>query len=381
MLDNEKEPKNIKRRKVLGTKLFKAIIPILVLLLTVQFTVTAGSAHARQNKDIILVLDTSLSMVGQGGGQNILDKVKRIVEDYIDQVEDGDRVTFVTFDVDTKIYPTVLVDDENDRDIIKKYITMTEATGLWTYTYKMIYKVFESAERLETEKDGRQTEIVILTDAIDDPPPSELKKFNLTDFASKYGKKRDMWVYILSFSNVKDSTAANKLSKVVGAVTDKVKIIETSEPEKGKHELIAHEQMWEAESRSIVIPVIIAAACILAVLLILFLVKRLSELKVFGKLEFWNNEIIEPYTQRFDLARRPAREALIGKGLGCVLNIRDINIKAPFKIQAVRHEGSIRMQLVGNESTKVEMVNRQSDGLLQDGDLFKVGNYTFKYFK
>jgi hypothetical protein len=341
-----------------------------------------SSADARQNKDIILVLDTSLSMVGQAGGQNILDKVKRSISDYIGQVEDGDRVTFITFDVDTRIYPAVLVDDENDRDILKKYINMTQATGLWTYTYKMILKVIETADTLEKEKDGRQTEIVIMTDAIDDPPPGDSKKFDIKELVKKYGKKADWWIYVLSFTNLKNSDAVKQqLGKDLGLITDNVKIIETGEPEKGKRELIEHQQMREAQSRNIIIPIIIAGAAILLILAILFFVKRLSELKVVGMLEYWNNEVIEPYTQRFDLARRPSREVLIGKGLGCLLNIRDISIKKPFAIKAIRHEGAIRMQIIGNESAVVEMVNRQSDGLLLDGDIFKVGNFTFKYFQ
>lgn len=373
-------PKNTKRRTILGIKSCKVIIPILLLLLAAQFTLATTITMARQSKDIVLVLDVSGSMVGQAGGRDILDKVKRSINDYVDQVEDGDRVTFVTFEADVKIFPTVLVDDDNDRDILKKYISMTEAKGLWTYTHRMMMKVFDEAEKLGKEKSGRPTEIVIMTDAIDDPPPSELKKFNLKEFAAKYGKRSNLWVYILSFSNLKNSEAAKKLSKDISQITDKVKIIQTAEPEKGKEELITEEKKVEAESRSILIPIIIAAACILLVLAIIFFIKRLSDIKVAGKLEFWNNEIIEPYLQHFDLARKQIREAVIGKGLGCTVNIRDINIKTPIAIKAIRREGSIRMALVDNESAKAEMVNRQSDGLLQDGDIFKVGNYTFKYF-
>ena len=157
------------------------IVLLLSAILVIQFAFVPGYLFARKSKNIVLVLDTSMSMVGQAGGRDILGKVKKSIMEYIDQsVEDGDRVTFVTFDTDARIYPTVLVDDDNDRDILKKYITMTEAAGLWTYTYKMIYKVFQAAEKLEKEEDGRNTEIVIMTDAIDDPPPGEANRFKST---------------------------------------------------------------------------------------------------------------------------------------------------------------------------------------------------------
>ena len=74
------------------------------------------------NKDVILVLDTSLSMVGYQG-KNIFESVKGSVDSYLDTLQDGDRVTFVTFDEDVKAYPQVLIDDQNDRDIVKKYIS------------------------------------------------------------------------------------------------------------------------------------------------------------------------------------------------------------------------------------------------------------------
>lgn len=363
------------------TKSVRGIIQLLSILFTIQCAFMAQGLQARQNKDVMLVLDTSMSMIGRAGGTDILEKVRTSISRYIDQsVQDGDRVTFVTFDTDVRIYPPVMVDDDNDRDIIKKYISMTEATGMWTYTYKMITKVFQEADKIEKDKHGRQMEIVILTDAIDDPPPNDMKRYDFKEFAKKYGKKVDMNVYVLSFTDVEKSDAGKQLFKDLGLISDNVKIIQTNDPEKGKDQLVEDEKKKEAAGRSILIPVLIAVGCIAAVLLILFLVKRLSDLKVQGKLEYWNNEVIEPYTQRFDLARRPAREVLIGKGLGCVLNIRDINIKKPFAIKAVRHEKAIRMQLIAGEGSNVEMTNRQSDGLLQDGDIFQAGNFTFKFF-
>jgi len=363
---------------MLGMKSLKAVLALLTTFMAVQLALVPSGLSAKQSKDIILVLDTSMSMIGQDGGQDILDRVKKSISDYIDQVEDGDRVTFVTFDTDVRIYPAVFIDDDNDRDILKKYITMTDATGLWTYTYKMITRVLDAAEKLD-KKENRQTEIVIMTDAIDDPPPGD-KKFNFVNFAAKYGKKSNMWVYILSFTNLAKSEAAKKMERDLGLISDNVKIIQSGEPEVAKEELLAEEKIQEAKGRSILLPIIIAAACILLLLALLFFIKRLQDLKVSGRLEFWNNEIIEPYMQHFDLGRKPAREILVGKGLGCLLNIRDIDIKRPITIKAVRHEGAVRMAIIDNESARVEIVNREPDGLLQDGDVFKVGNYTFKYF-
>lgn len=361
------------------TKSTGAMISFLSLILVFQFTVATGSSRAEKNKDVIIVLDTSLSMTGQAQGRDIFDRAKSSIRDYIDQVKDGDRITFATFDTDVRIFPSVIVDDQNDRDILKKYITMTEASGLWTNTYQMIIKVLEFTNKFEKETE-RPTDIVIMTDGIDDPPPGN-KALNFDEFAKKYGKKQDLWVYVISFTSIANSEAARKMEKDLGLVSDSVSVIETDDPEKGKDQVIEEGKKRASGRCTILVPLLIALGVIILILVVLFLVRRFTELKVSGRLEFWNNEIIEPYMQNFDLARRPVREAVIGKGLGCVLNIRDINIKKPFSIKAVRHEGAIRMALVDNDNTRAELVNRQPDGLLADGDIFKVGNYTFKYFQ
>ena len=60
-----------------------------------------------------------LSMVGYQG-KNIFESVKGSVDAYLNTLQDGDRVTFITFDEGVKVYPQVLIDDQNDRDIVKK---------------------------------------------------------------------------------------------------------------------------------------------------------------------------------------------------------------------------------------------------------------------
>ncbi|MCP4137078.1 MAG: VWA domain-containing protein [bacterium] len=170
-------------------------------------SVSGSGESGGKQKDLILVFDTSTSMAGRGetGGRNILDKTKGSIEHVIDKLEDGDRLTFVTFDKEIKIYPSVIVDDENDRDILKKYISMIEAKGKWTYTSKMIKAVMQKAEELSSADSERTIKIVVITDGMDNPPPQFRKNKLSLDSISKQYDASAWWIYLIDFKSQKGS--------------------------------------------------------------------------------------------------------------------------------------------------------------------------------
>jgi hypothetical protein len=365
-------------------KIHRIMLSSIMCTLLAQWLVGDG-LYARVSKDVILVLDTSLSMKGYGG-KDIFNRVKQSVSQYIDKLEDGDRVTFMTFDTDIRMYPAVLVDDENDRDIIKKYISMTDAKGPWTYTYKMLGEVFKKTDEIQKSGEGRQAVIVVMTDALDDPPPgSRDKRFDIKEIASKYAQK-DWWIYFVSFSNLagdKRLTSMQKsLEKELKTVSKNVKVIDAgSNPEKaiGKDFQRDVREMEEQSSSGTLWIVLAVIAAILLILLIIFLRRKAAE-KVRGRIEYWKNNVIDPYTTSFDLTKRPAREVVIGRGIGCNPNIRDFELDMPFKIAAVRDKSGIRMKLVSSPNYPIAYVNRKEGEFLEDGDVFYASNYSFKYF-
>jgi hypothetical protein len=359
----------------------KTALILIGVLLSFQSFFLGGSALAKPNKDIILVLDTSMSMLGYAGGKDILIEVKKSIGNYIDKYcDDNDRVTFITFDSEVRIYPTVYVDDDNDREILKKYITMTQAKGLWTSTCDMLSSVFERGSQLEKVEKKYQVVIVIMTDGIDDPPPGVNRRCDIKTLKDKYGVKDSWWVYLLPFSDFKKSQAVKKLQSDIKPIVPKVKIIESKTPEEGiGTKLPSDVKKLEAEQESVIIPLMTAIAVIAFIVLLIMLVKRFAGMKVSGRLEYWNNEVLDPYIFQYDLKRRQMREVLIGKGVGCVIDIRDYNLKAPFLIRAERLSGAVRMKIITRGSVTIEMVNREAGHFLNDGDMFKAGNFTFKY--
>ena len=106
------------------------IFLICVSLLPISIS---SCSNASDEKDLILILDTSLSMAGHGG-KNILPQVKKSLPVYIEQLEDGDSITLLTFDTEVKVYPTVYIDDEKNKESLVDYIKNIKAAGKWTYT-------------------------------------------------------------------------------------------------------------------------------------------------------------------------------------------------------------------------------------------------------
>jgi hypothetical protein len=343
-------------------------------------------AYADGNKDLILVLDTSLSMAGYGG-KNIFEQVKNSLVKFIDKLEQGDSITFISFDTTVKMYPRVIISDENDKEILKKYLSVIEAKGEWTYTMKMIINVLKKAQELEVADKERQQVIVIMTDALDDPPPyKRTERFSIKDIAKKYSGK-DWFIFLVNLGDLKKNKRMmevqrefeKEISPYTKIIDAEKKPAEGIEKDLKKHIDSSEEEKRLRERSFFETPYFIGIVIILIVLLILFYLRRLSQLKVKGKLEYWNHELLDPYIENFDLTRQNARSVPIGKGLGCMLNIRDIEISEPFHLTAMREKGKVQIAVSAGEGTTVDFVNRDQGKFLNNGDIFKVSNYSFKY--
>jgi uncharacterized protein YegL len=233
---------------------------LLMLMIGFMLVFKPGSSNAdnldpildpKVNNDIILVLDTSYSMVGKPG-KDIFDQVKNSIYWFIDnRVKDGDRIYFMTFDSDVKVFPEVIVDSKNDRDIIKKFISVIEAKGMWTYTLRMLSHVFDLADRLTQEnadsKSKRKVAIFIMSDGLDDPPPASVRnKIKLSDVTDKYqGRGDDWWIYISNFQDLRNSKqlsdAYEKFKKELGKVGN-VRFIDDGDPDQAFQDQLAAEK-------------------------------------------------------------------------------------------------------------------------------------------
>ncbi len=363
---------------------FKRILKSLLFLSVALFIVGSPvESRAAVNKDVILVLDTSMSMIGYGG-KNIFNDVKLSIYNYIDTLQDGDRVVFVTFDSVTKVFPSVLVDDQNDRDILKKYISVVEAKGQWTYTLDMLKTVFSIADDLGKDKDkksDRNLAIVIMTDALDDPPPGKRgDHFELTKIAEQYSGK-DWWIYLVNLADMKKSeklvAAQEELKKELLKVSEKTMIVDGSDPEKAMNLDVAGDIKKKELLSSNIIPFIIAGLLLL-LFLIFLLLKRLKSLKVYGQIEYWNHELIKPDVLAVDTGLYGLKEVTLGRTNDSIIKIRDFESRTPVTLKAVRVSGETKT-VVSHGQESVVFKNRDSGDTLENGDIFTVENYSFRY--
>ena len=388
----------------------KIFIP---LLSAVFLLINAQISKASEAKDLILIVDTSLSMAGYAkGSSNIMPQVKKSLPQFIDQLDDEDSLTLITFDTTVKVYPTVYIEDKKNKQSLIEYISNIKANGAWTYTSQMMRVAFQKAVELEAKDKDRERVIIILTDTIDDPPPDKLKDgLNVKQIAKNY-KDKEWFVFYYTFGEaIKNNpklaklqnelrTNISKYSNVIevktapgatgaadkkgkdakGAVKIDDKSIKTAiEKDLSENIKKMEGKKIEADGSFPFKTLIIALIIIAALLAGLYYFKSHSGLKVTGSLEYWDHTMISPYYENFNLTKQNAREILVGPKSSYNLTIRDIEITDAFKIYAIRADGEVKSTLQAGKGHIIEYVNREPDGYLKNGDMFKIANYSFKY--
>jgi hypothetical protein len=144
-------------------------ICVLVALLTHAPIPTTALAD-RGSVDWILVLDTSASMHGAGGGANIFGKVKEAISGFIRGARQGDTITLYTFDRDTSVRGHIRVSGEIDKQDLLKVVDELPSEGDRTHTGKAIHHALERAIELRQRPDAanRTVSIVLFTDGLED---------------------------------------------------------------------------------------------------------------------------------------------------------------------------------------------------------------------
>ena len=352
----------------------------IVFLAAFAFVSLPVTASTRTQNDYILVLDTSYSMVGKGG-RDIFAEVKKSLDGYIDKIQKGDSLTFITFDSGVKIYPTVSIEGQNGRDIVKKYLSMLESKGEWTYTVEMLRSVIRTAADLQAKDATRQQVIVIMTDAQDDPPPAKRKDIiNIKELA-KANQGNDWFIYLLDTGDITKNPKLAKLRGDLAAVSKYTQVVDTNAGIADAVKKVsddAAKKSAEIHRPFFLNPFFLAGLLVVIALLVIWYLLRLSKLKLNGTLEFWSNDTFHKDILTADLSTFNMRKLAVGKDGDVRIRLKDFTSRIPVILEAASFGGRIRPMIVEALSAPVEFVNKKTS-FLTDGDTFKAGSYTFIY--
>jgi hypothetical protein len=156
-----------------------AFVPLVVLFAAGSHPLpaapqTASAEPAKTPIDLILIVDTSATMVGKAGGKNVFPEVKKALKELVDASGPGDNVLLIPYDADVRARATAIIYGQPDKNALHGEIDAMKAAGLWTYTAAAIQKGLEEARRLdEAQAGGKHVKVVVLlTDGMNDPPPA-----------------------------------------------------------------------------------------------------------------------------------------------------------------------------------------------------------------
>lgn len=121
------------------------------------------------------------------------------------------------------------------------------------------------------------------------------------------------------------------------------------------------------------------AAIFLIVLIIVILLLRRSAGTKIPVCWRWNHELLKPEVHSVNLAGYNMKLIAIGRHPDSVLRIRDFEARGMFYLKAVREKGVIRIKISHDEDFEIFFKNKESDGYVNNGDIFAVSNYSFRY--
>jgi hypothetical protein len=139
------------------------------LLLAVSLLAVAVQAHDTHARSRIFVLDSSGSM----RKNRLFDRIKHTIkEEYIPDLRPNDHVMLLTFDEKVNILLDEAIQGQTDLQAMAATIDRLEARGPWTWLSKALEVTSTQAARLKAQYPGEPLTVYLLTDGVNDPPPS-----------------------------------------------------------------------------------------------------------------------------------------------------------------------------------------------------------------
>jgi hypothetical protein len=310
--------------------------------------------------------------------------------EFITPLQANDMVQLITFDLDVNIFPPIKIKSEDTKDAVIKMIQGIKADGQATFTSLMLKKLFIEAKKINADYPNYYVSAVVLSDGYDWPPQGQ-RKIDIKDYVSKDEKSsmKDWFVHYIALG-VLDKKVGEDLKKL--APKTKLKKIEISDI-KDKKELptevkkidqeVEKKIIQEEEAKPLIWlnPVAIILYIILIGGITYFFIWRQKKLVMVGTLAYWNNSKEKEEATVIDFLNHKKSKFAIGREKSNNLYLSDFSSKIPLIIKAQMKNSFIVMVLdwKGKNRRLLKFHTQSRKDRLSDGDLFSLGNYSFRY--
>jgi len=146
---------------------------LLLLLWSIQFLVVPMPLHAQQSQppqDVIVLLDTSASMVGQGDdpkAQNIFKQVTGNIADLVGTLSPTTRVEILPFDQGVHQDLSHVFTTRPSRQDLQSYLDGLQPTGQVTWIYESIVAAAQQLQAWRQGQPQRAQALYVYTDGLD----------------------------------------------------------------------------------------------------------------------------------------------------------------------------------------------------------------------
>ncbi len=341
------------------------------------------AACGRNPRNLIVVLDTSGSMVGP---QKTMDKVRGSLPRLLETVQKGDTVTLLSFDETVRSGETIRIQKEEDKKLVLDQAAALPAEGMYTDMVNMVAAVREKSAQLEKNGD---LVIVILTDGMDDPRPGARRdRFNLEVLRSPESPPiKEYYIYYVNLGTLKDEKLEARLKsispqvKVVqgkpgGSAAEQTGIDTVSSDIRTATFLGSMKRIWQTYTKEILIG---AGALLALILLILFIKWFRNRYKAEGKLSYYEDGVSFPMKTDYTLNKLQAAEFTIGATLGSNLRVRGLGTQERLAFRAKGAKGHSYLVPSSRAANLMKVIAQKQKGLISTGDRFKIGNFIFEY--
>jgi hypothetical protein len=149
---------------------FVGVNYLTAVTVTAELNAQTTTSNTKGNVDWILVVDTSASMVGEGGTKNIFGQVKETIAEFVNKSESGDSIAIFTFDNDATLRSSLNVTGQTEQQSAKQIIQQLQANGQHTHIGKALQDALKYSIKLESRPNAatRTTSIILFTDGIED---------------------------------------------------------------------------------------------------------------------------------------------------------------------------------------------------------------------